>query len=543
MVTGFSIGITQNSQDAGNNKSNVTVALTITWNGGSYNATGNAAGVLNIDGTDYSFTAKFNTTQKTSGSEVIFCKTLDVFHSADGSKSLSCSASFTTGTAAGTVTASAVRTLTQIPRESTIGATDANIGAISMISVSRKNAAYTHTIAYSFGSLSGYLADGSGTLSDTQVQMSETSLSFLIPESFYTQIPDAKSGACTLTVRTYSGNTQIGAEKNCTFTVTAPEANCCPEVSGTVIDINETTVALTGDANKLVRGMSVTQCTITAQAKNGASIKSKYIGGAEVFDVPHIIEGVEGKNILFYATDSRGYTGTFEKTVEMVDYVLLTCNTEVMRTDPTSGNATLVISGNYYNGSFGVQENSLQVDCQAEGGDIEEIVRKIEGNQYYITVSLSGMDYRTSHNITVTVQDKLRTLTKTPTLGKGIPVFDWGEQDFNFNVPVTVAEGVNGVFMGGKYVDGVNLLAIQSELSCFDGTGKGRQTFFITGCANGLPVHGLVGVWLKNGNTFISGTGISSAAADNETGQVNIVFDTTPWDSFAVISNKPFQFV
>ena len=107
MVTGFRIGITQNSQSIAGNKSNVTVALTITWNGGSYNATGNAAGVLNIDGIDYSFTAKFNTAQKTTGSEVIFSKTLDISHSPDGSKTLACSASFATGTGAGTVTATA----------------------------------------------------------------------------------------------------------------------------------------------------------------------------------------------------------------------------------------------------------------------------------------------------------------------------------------------------------------------------------------------------------------------------------------------------
>lgn len=543
MVTGFSIGITQNSQDAASNKSNVTVALTITWNGGSYNATGNAAGVMNIDGTDYTFTAKFNTGRKTSGSEVIFSKTLDIPHNNDGSKSLACSASFATGTGVGTVTASATKKLTQIPRESTIGATDANIGATAVISLSRKNAAYTHSIAYSFGDLKGYLADASGVLSDTEVKMSATSLSFPIPESFYAQIPDAISGICKLTVKTYSGNTQIGAEKSCTFTVTAPAASCCPEVSGTVEDINEATVALTGNGEKLVRGMSTAQCTIAAQAKNGASLKSKSISGMPAEENTVTIDGVESGNICFSATDSRGYTGTFVKSVEMVEYVFLTCSAEAMRTNPTDGKAVLTLSGNYFNSSFGAEDNDLQLEYQVGSGKIESVVRKIEGNRYFITVNLLEMDYRTSHTLIVTVRDKLMSLTKEVTLEKGIPVFDWGEQDFTFNVPVNLEGGAKGVYMGGKYVEGVNLLSIQSELGCFDGTGKGRQTFFITGCASGLPVHGLVGVCLENGNTFISGTGISAAASDIEKGQVNIVFDDTPWDSFTVISNKPFQFV
>lgn len=543
MVTGFRIGITQNSQSVAGNKSNVTVALTITWNGGSYNATGNAAGVLNIDGIDYSFTAKFNTAQKTTGSEVIFSKTLDISHSPDGSKTLACSASFATGTGAGTVTATGAKTLTQIPRESTIGATDANIGATSVISVSRKNAAYTHCIAYSFGNLKGYLADSSGALSNTAVKLSATSLSFPIPESFYAQIPNVTSGPCKLTIKTYSGDTQIGAEKSCTFTVKASMEKCCPEVSGTVTDINEATVVLTGDPHILVRGMSTAHCTVTAQAKNGAALKSKSIDGKPVEGNALDIAAVERGSIFFSATDTRGYTGGYTKDMETVEYVPVTCNAELARTNPTDGNARLRISGNYFNGTFGAQDNSLQLRYQAGNGEIKEIVPVVEENRYFATVDLTGMDYRTSHSITVTVQDKLMTLTKDLTLGKGIPVFDWGEEDFSFHVPVTAAQGINGVYLGSRYVDGVNLLAIQSEVDCFDSTGKGRQTFFITGSANGLPVYGFVGVWLKNGNTFISGTGILSATADQETGQVNVAFDTTPWDTFTVISNRPFQLI
>lgn len=543
MVTGFHISITQNSQDAATNRSNVTVALTITWNGGSFNASGNAAGVLNIDGTDYSFTAKFNTAQKNSGSEVIFQKTLEISHSTDGSKTLACSASFATGTGVGTVTANAKKTLTTIPRESTIGATDANVGATSVISVSRKNANYTHSIAYSFGTLQGYLADESGTLSDTEVKLSGTSLSFPIPESFYDQIPDRPWGRCTLTVRTYCGNTRIGEEKSCTITVTAPESLCGPEVSGWVTDVNERTVTVTGDANKLVRGMSDAQCTIVAQAKCGAALKSTYIGNAEVSGDTRILKEMENSTVSFAAIDSRGYRSAYIKTVEMVEYVKLTCSGEALRTDPTSGSAILTVSGNYFDGSFGAQDNALQLDCQPGSGEVETIEHRIEGNRYFATVKLTGLDYRSEHTVKVVVADQLMTLEKNFKVGKGIPVFDWGEQDFNFHVPVMAKQGVNGVFMGAQTIEGSNALRLQSVASCFDDTGKGRQTFFITGCANGLPVYGLVGVWLKDGSTFISGTGIASATAERGTGQVTVAFETTPWDTFTVISNGAFQFV
>ncbi len=543
MVTGFHIGIIQNSQDAALNRSNVTVALTITWNGGSYNATGSAAGTLTVDGTDYPFTAVFNTGRQTSGSQILYSKTLEIAHDADGAKSLSCSASFATGTMAGTVTASATKTLTPIPRESTVGATDANIGATSVISVNRKNTAYTHCVAYCFGGLSGYLADGDGTLSDEEVKLTAVSLSFPIPEAFYAQIPDSRSGTCQLTVKTYAGDTQVGTEKTCTFTVTAAEEKCRPDISGTVTDINETTLALTGDENTLVRGFSTALCTVDAQSKNGASVVKKTVGDTLVEGDTLSVAGVENSRFVFTATDSRGYTGTFEKTVNMVEYRMLTCNAEAYRTDPTSGNGILNAKGNFFSGTFGARENTLQVYYQIDGGEPVQLQPQITENQYTVTAGLSGLDYRSAHTVTVTAADQLMTRTKTLTVGKGIPVFDWSEEDFVFRVPVTAANGVNGVFMGSRYVDGVNLLTVQSEKACFDGTGKGRQIFFITGCANGLPVCGTVGVWLKDGKTFISGVGIADATSDTANGQVGIVFDTTPWDTFTVISGLPFAFV
>lgn len=463
MVTGFSIGITQNSRNAENNTSNVTVFLTITWNGGSYNATGNAAGTLTVDGTAYDFTATFNTAQKTSGSEVIYSKTLDIPHSADGSKSLSCSASFATGTAVGTVTASATKTLTAIPRESTIGATDANIGATSVISVNRKNGAYTHSIAYRFGSLEGFLADGGGTHSDEEVRLTAVSLSFPIPESFYEQIPNARSGVCTLTVKTYSGSTRIGSDKTCTFTVTAAEANCRPEVSGTVVDINEDTLALTGDENKLVCGMSTACCTISAQAKNGAALAGKTIGGIQVSEDERMISGVETGSILFAATDSRGYTNTYEKTVEMVEYVMLTCNLAASRTDPTSGNGTLTVKGNFFDGSFGAEDNELTLSYQIDGGEFTQIEALHDGNQYMASVSISGLDYQKACSVTVKAADKLMTVTKTVTVGKGIPVFDWGENDFNFHVPVAI----NGIPLKTKLLTAEELDAFRFSDSEF----------------------------------------------------------------------------
>lgn len=337
---------------------------------------------------------------------------------------------------------SATFDLDTIPRASTIGAADANIGSNTTIVVNRKSTAYTHSIAYKFGSLSGYVT-ADGKTSSSESKYSATTISFAIPTSFYAQIPNAKTGTCTLTIKTYSGSTQIGDAQTCTLTITAPQAACAPSVSGAVVDSNDATIALTGDDSKLVRYYSTAMCTITAKAKNSATISAKKIGGAAVSGDTRSIQNVEQNTVSFYAKDSRGYEATANVGFTLIPYVLLTNNSSGQRTDPTSGNAKLTIKGDFFNGSFGSVDNALSVKYRiatAGGsyGDYVDVEPAKNGNSYSATVPLSGLDYESEYTIQIVAADKLASVTKTVTIRRGIPVFDWGENDFEFHVPVYV---------------------------------------------------------------------------------------------------------
>lgn len=366
-----------------------------------------------------------------------------IAHNTDGSKSVTIAVSvkgYTTSGSAGsgwTVSGSKTIALTTIPRASTIGATDANIGAVSMIAIGKKHPSYTHSIRYQFGDLSGYIT-ADGGVSATEVKLSETSIPWVVPESFYSQIPNAKSGWGSLTCRTYSGSTQIGDAKSTTFTATAAESVCRPIVSGAVVDVNDATKALTGNASILVRYMSTARCAITESAKKGASIASKTINGLSVTGGSLDIPNVDNGNIVFTAQDSRGYTASDTVIASMIPYVLLTNNATAARTDPTSGNARLVLSGNCFVGSFGAVDNAVTATYKIGSGAEVPIDLTVSGDQYTASVDLSGLDYTKSHTIHVTVSDKLSSVTKKVQVNRGIPVFDWGENDFAFNVPVTV---------------------------------------------------------------------------------------------------------
>lgn len=323
------------------------------------------------------------------------------------------------------------------PAASTISCTPANIGSKPTITISRASSGFTHTISYAFGSLKG----------DIAVKTSATSItSWTIPEAFYKQIPDAKAGEGTLTCTTYNGSALIGSN-DCKLSVTTDETKCKPTVSGTVVDTNSKTIAVTGNSSILVRYRSKALCTINATLnKNAGKFLLKTINNVSVTGSTLEIPNVETSTFDFYAKDSREYFNSDKvayPTVQLIAYIPLTCNATIYRNDPTSGNATLKIEGNYFNGNFGAVNNTLTVQYRLEGEDkYTPATPTINGNEYSVTVPLTGREYTKSFNYEVVVEDELDTVTKPLTLQKGIPVFDWGEDDFNFNVPVTI-NGVN----------------------------------------------------------------------------------------------------
>lgn len=327
--------------------------------------------------------------------------------------------------------------MTHIPRASTVGASDANIGAVSTVSVVRRSEAYTHSVAYKFGALEGYLnADGSH--SDTEVRMTQSSIPFLLPERFYGQMPDSPKKGCTLTVRTYLGDQQIGDPQQTEFTVTAAETMCAPQIVGKVQDTNEQTIALTGNPDILVRYVSNALYTITATAQKGAQIVSKTIGGVEVSENSLTLEGVQAGSVAFACTDSRGYRASTVVENPLVPYIPVSVEIAAGRTDPTSGNAELTVRGNFFNGSFGALDNVVTVTYTVNGEEPVAMDVTSDGNTFRAQTILTGLDYKKSHTIAVTVADRLQSVGKSATVGKGIPVFHWGEEDFYFQVPVSL---------------------------------------------------------------------------------------------------------
>ncbi len=336
---------------------------------------------------------------------------------------------------------------------SSIGATDANIGSSSSVVVTKYNSSYYHSLQYKFGSLSGYITS-SGEVQSSEVKFSNTSIAFKIPTSFYAEIPNSPAGKCTITCRTYSSSgstTVLGNATTCTITITATGA---PDISGTVIDTNTATVALTGDSSKLIRYKSTATATITATAKNSASIVSKFINGDSVSGNTKVYQNCSETSFVFKTTDSRGYSSSVTITPTVIAYIQLTINPILSRPTPTGSDITMSFSGDFYRGSFGAMTNTLTIRYRYKESDGSygawkniESTKIVFGTRSYTSSQTFSLDdefnYQKEYHFQIQAIDgnsehQLSTVTKTVIVPRGVPVFDWGKNDFNFHVPVEI---------------------------------------------------------------------------------------------------------
>lgn len=408
--------------------------------------------------------------------------TLTIPHNSDGSGSFTISAVsgwiYGNGNYYG---ASQTFTLPTIPRASSVSCSSANIGSNATITINRASTSFTHTLTYSFGSLSGTIA----------TKTSSTNISWTIPTTFYGQIPNSKSGTGTITCDTYNGSTLIGS-KSTSFTATVSESASKPTLSPTVSDSNSTTTALTGDSSKFIKYYSNASVATGAQARNSATLKSQKItcGAKSITSASGTINAVESGSFTFSATDSRGYTTTQTVNKTLIEYIKLTCSLNA-GAPTTAGDATLKISGNYWDGTFGKVANTLTVQYRykTQGGSYGSwttVSATKSNNTYNATATISGLNYQTTYVFQARAVDKLATINTDEQARRTTPIFDWSKNDFNVNGTLKVNN--TNIFdliypVGSFYISWKST----NPATLFGGTWEQIQGKFLLGMSSSYP--------------------------------------------------------
>ena len=430
----------QDSQSIANNSSVVGWHLQLVTTGGSISSSASKSWSVTVNGSNYSGTCTIGV--GTNATKTLASGSTTIAHNADGTKSFGFSfsqqfdISYSGVGWIGTKSGSGSGTLTTIPRTSSVSSTNANIGENIKITINRASSSFTHTLTYAFNNLTGTIA----------TKTSSTSVSWTLPTSFYAKIPNSKSSWGTITCDTYSGSTKIGSS-SCRFNVYVKESTNKPTISATVKDINATTKALTGDENKLIKYYSTAKFSLTGSAKNSATVKSltsTYNGNtaskANVTSWNDQYSNVTQASYVFGVQDSRGYSNSVTVTKTLINYVKITCSLSV--SNPTaSGNCTLTIKGNYFNGSFGSTSNTLTVQYKKNDGSWTNATATKSNNTYTATVNLTGLDYTQTFTFQARATDKLATATTASKTVKSTPIFDWGSGTFHFHVPVYLKNG------------------------------------------------------------------------------------------------------
>lgn len=372
------------------------------------------------------------------------------------------------------------------PAASKIGATDANIESTSTITITNYDSKFTTTVAYK--------AAGQDSYTSIWTKQTHTSYGWTIPDSLYSLIPNAKEIEIELRCQTYSGSTLIGTE-TCTLTATTSQSKCKPSVSVTAVDTNTNTIALTGSNKKIIKGFSDVKVTTTATAKNSSTISSVSVtcGSEKKTGTSVTFNDAESEKVTATVKDSRGYAiNAATGDLTLVNYIVPTIVASVSRESPTSDKVNISVKGNWFNGSFGSVTNTLKAQVRykpknqsayADSDKYYDMTVKISGNTYTATLSLTGLVYTSAYSIRIRVTDAIRKyegpladpVYRNTEISTGVPIFDWGEEDFRFNVPI-YSGGVNFTQIY-QTADGGNNLAQGDSITLENKLGDQRMYY------------------------------------------------------------------
>ena len=444
------------SQSIENNTSTINWSFVGSGSATSWYNTRN--GYVNIDGarrwTQTSDIQLRNGTTMASG-------TLTITHNADGKRSFSADGGATIFNYGTYQTGSGSWELPQIPRAATLTT------APNFTDEGNPTITYSNPAGSAVSSLKACIADINGQnlyAEYRDIPLDGTAYTFNLTEQERNNLRWASINSPNLAVKFYVTTTISGNTYYSTLDKIVNIVNANPTIEASAIDVGASSTLLTGDNKTIIKGHNYIEVSQTATSYKGSSIKKQTIvcGGQVIEGASGSLVNVDSGEILFTATDSRGFTTTKTINLKVIDYIKLTCNLTASLPNAL-GEMTFNVKGNYFNGSFGATDNTLQVFYRIKKEDeaYSDWIELPTEDGYNITARLTGLDYKAKYTLQAKAKDKVLEVLSAERVIKAIPVFDWSKNDFKFkvdvfdknNVPLgteLTAKDYEAVFKSGK---------------------------------------------------------------------------------------------
>ena len=349
---------------------------------------------------------------------------------------------------------------------------------------------------------------GSSLVHSTTTSTGQSSVSYTIPLSWLTAIPNTTSGTATVSVTTYSyGGAELGTDTY-SFTITAP-ASAVPTISLAVARIDNTVPSSWGI---YVQGKSGVRITATAAGYQGSTIASYTIsGGATGTQTSNVftISVVYSSGTITYTvkvTDSRGRTATASVSISVVAYSAPSLTaTEAFR---CASNGTASETGTYISakasGTYSSVSSKNSMTLKVQYGLTTSSAYSTAVTLTNGTASVIGggsIDANYSFNVKFTLTDQFNTIEKILTVGTAA-------------YTVFFRQGGNGVALG-KVSERANAVEINSDWDIYHGSTKLNGTVPIsrggTGGTTAAAARSNLGAVNKAGDTMTGNLSIQGA--------------------------------
>lgn len=496
----------ENSTDVNSNTSNVTVTATIKSNGASWSSSYNSTLIIywhdnreNYDRQVASINLKslgVNASASASG-------TINVTHNNDGNLSGYAYATFTKGgTSSYTPYTSGVTTdltaLTRIDRYATM------TGAGNFTDMQNPSFTYTNprsltlTAWLEINPVGTHYAERtiSGNTSGTYTwELTEAERNQLRAE-----IPNSKTATCRIGIlSTISGSTQA-SYRDVTFTIVEEK----PTLSATYEDTNSTTTAITGNNQLIIRNNStleidVTNATaykeatlssITAEL-NGTIYNGTLSDGSATFNIGEINVS-ENITAVVTLTDSRGFIGTQNVNIQVLDWVLPTAIINLQRENNFYSETNINVNAEYSS-----LDNKNTISIKVRDKKVTDTTwSSYTTLQDDVTAQLV-LDNNYEWNVQVLLEDKLGSTTYNLVLNRGIPIafFDREKRSVGINCFPQNNQSleVNGEVISGSGIPNDAVIGYDSSSAIPNGYEE-TNVDFLDYSTNEL----VVGRWIDN---------------------------------------------